>query len=95
MQPSLDLVGVHSHIGSQIFDTSGFEVAAHRAVELLADVRARHGIELPELNLGGGLGIAYVPSDDPAETKDVAISLHAIVERECRASRAFGATACR
>ena len=85
LQPWLDLVGVHSHIGSQIFDTSGFEVAAHRAVELLADVRARHGIELPELNLGGGLGIAYVHSDDPAETEEVAINLHTIVERECRA----------
>ncbi len=85
MQPSLELVGVHSHIGSQIFDTSGFEVAAHRAVELLAAVRSRHGIELPELNLGGGLGIAYVDSDDPAATEEVAGSLLAIVERECRA----------
>ncbi len=85
LQPSLELVGVHSHIGSQIFDTSGFEVAAHRAVELLAGVRSRHGIELPELNLGGGLGIAYVDSDDPASTEEVASSLRAIVERECRA----------
>lgn len=85
LQPSLQLVGLHSHIGSQIFDTSGFEVAAHRAVGLLADVRLRHGIELPELNLGGGLGIAYVDSDDPADTRDVADSLRGIVERECRA----------
>ncbi|MEO8105997.1 MAG: diaminopimelate decarboxylase [Actinomycetes bacterium] len=85
LQPSLELVGLHSHIGSQIFDTSGFEVAAHRAIELLAQVRERHGIELPELNLGGGLGIAYIDSDDPAETADVAASLRTIVERECRA----------
>jgi diaminopimelate decarboxylase len=84
-QPSLELVGIHSHIGSQIFDTSGFEVAAHRAVELLAEVRARHGIELAELNLGGGLGIAYVTSDDPAEVTEVAASLRSIVDRECRA----------
>ena len=84
-QPSLELVGIHSHIGSQIFDTSGFEVAAHRAVGLLADVRERHGIELPELNLGGGLGIAYVASDDPADVSLMAQSLREIVERECRA----------
>ncbi len=84
-QPSLELVGIHSHIGSQIFDTSGFEVAAHRAVGLLADVRERHGLELPELNLGGGLGIAYVASDDPADVSLMAESLRAIVERECRA----------
>ena len=85
LQPSLELVGVHSHIGSQIFDTSGFEVAAHRTVGLLADLRRRHGIELPELNLGGGLGIAYVDSDDPADVAEVAADLHQIVERECRA----------
>jgi diaminopimelate decarboxylase len=85
LQPSLELVGVHSHIGSQIFDTSGFEIAAHRTVGLLSDLRARHGIELAELNLGGGLGIAYVDSDDPADVADVATSLHEIVERECRA----------
>ena len=84
-QPSLELVGIHSHIGSQIFDTSGFEVAAHRAVGLLADIKDRHGIELPELNLGGGLGIAYVAADDPAAVADVAASLHDIVQRECRA----------
>jgi diaminopimelate decarboxylase len=83
-QPSLELAGVHSHIGSQIFDTSGFEVAAHRTVGLLADVRSRHGLELSELNLGGGLGIAYVDSDDPADVADVAAALHQIVQRECR-----------
>jgi diaminopimelate decarboxylase len=84
-QPSLELVGLHSHIGSQIFDTSGFEVAAHRAVGLLADVKVQHGIELRELNLGGGLGIAYVDADDPADVKETARGLHEIVERECRA----------
>jgi diaminopimelate decarboxylase len=82
-EPSLELVGLHSHIGSQIFDTSGFEVAAHRAVALLAQIRDEHGHELAELNLGGGLGIAYVPGDDPADVRIVAESLRAIVEREC------------
>ena len=80
--PQLDLVGLHSHIGSQIFDTAGFEVAAHRVVGLAAEVRDEHGLELPELNLGGGLGIAYVAGDDPAELSAVAASLRAIVERE-------------
>jgi diaminopimelate decarboxylase len=81
---SLELVGLHSHIGSQIFDTSGFEVAAHRVVELAAAIRDEHGIELPELDLGGGLGIAYTSADDPADVYDVAAQLRAIVERECR-----------
>jgi diaminopimelate decarboxylase len=81
---SLELVGIHSHIGSQIFDTSGFEVAAHRVVGLLADVRDEHGVELPEIDLGGGLGIAYTSEDDPSEPHEIAASLRAIVERECR-----------
>ncbi len=79
----LDLVGVHSHIGSQIFDTSGFEVAAARAVGLVADVRDRRGVTLPELNLGGGLGVAYVEGDDPADATEVATSLRDIVTRAC------------
>ncbi len=80
---SLDLVGIHSHIGSQIFDTSGFEVAAHRAVGLLASVRDEHGIKLPELDLGGGFGIAYTGGDDPADAFDIVAALKAIVGREC------------
>jgi diaminopimelate decarboxylase len=83
--PSLELVGLHSHIGSQIFDTSGFEVAAHRVVGLMAAVRDEHGPGLPELNLGGGLGIAYTSGDDPADVATVAASLRGIVERECAA----------
>ncbi len=54
--PSLHLAGLHSHIGSQIFETAGFEVAAHRVVGLAATIRDTHGIELDEINLGGGLG---------------------------------------
>ncbi len=83
MLPSLELVGLHSHIGSQIFDTAGFEVSAHRVVELLAAIRDEHGIEMPEVGLGGGLGIAYTAHDDPLDPKEVADSLHAIVQREC------------
>jgi diaminopimelate decarboxylase len=81
--PSLELVGVHSHIGSQIFDTAGFEVAAKRVVGLLAALRDEHGIELPELDLGGGLGIAYTPDDDPGDLHEFAASLRTIVAYEC------------
>ena len=84
--PSLELLGLHSHIGSQIFQTDGFEVAAHRIVALLAQVRDQHGIELPEIDLGGGLGIAYVAGDTPAPVKDIAGRLLEIVARECAAA---------
>jgi diaminopimelate decarboxylase len=80
---ALRLAGLHSHIGSQIFDTSGFEVAAHRVVGLAAQLRDELGVEVGELNLGGGLGIAYVSDDDPPDLAQFAASLRAIVEREC------------
>jgi diaminopimelate decarboxylase len=87
--PGLRLVGLHSHIGSQIFDPSGFEVAAHRVVGLLAELIGSH----PELaqtihtiDLGGGLGIAYVSSDDPPAPDAMAKSLADIVSREAQAA---------
>ncbi len=84
---SLELAGLHSHIGSQIFDTAGFEVAAHRVVGLAAQLRDVHGVELPHLDLGGGFGIAYVAGDDPETPKELASRLTSIVERECAAAR--------
>ena len=84
--PSLQLAGLHSHIGSQIFDTSGFEVAAHRVVGLAARIRDTHGIEVDEIDLGGGLGIAYVTGDDPETPKQTVDRLVTIVERECAAA---------
>ncbi|MGQ0632923.1 MAG: diaminopimelate decarboxylase [Sporichthyaceae bacterium] len=84
--PSLALAGLHSHIGSQIFDTSGFEVAAHRLVGLAAAIRDEHGVELPELDLGGGLGIAYTSGDDPADVYATATALGDIVAKECAAA---------
>ena len=74
------------HIGSQIFDTAGFEVAAHRVIGLAATIRDGHGVEIAEVNLGGGLGIAYVHGDDPESPKQIAERLQAIVERECAAA---------
>jgi diaminopimelate decarboxylase len=84
--PSLDLAGLHSHIGSQIYDTAGFDVAAHRVLELAARIRDEHGVGIDELNLGGGFGIAYVSGDDPADIKVVAQGLHEIVRAQCAAA---------
>ena len=83
--PQLEFAGLHSHIGSQIFDTAGFEVAAHRVVELAARIAAEHGIDVAELDLGGGFGIAYTPDDDPPEVKSLAAGLRAIVAAQCAA----------
>ena len=81
----LRLCGLHSHIGSQIFGTDGFEVAARRLLGLHARIVTGHGVELPELDLGGGFGIAYTSQHDPLEVKTLADSLAEIIRRECRA----------
>ncbi len=83
--PGIDLLGLHSHIGSQIFDTSGFEVATRRVLALHAEAEREVGARLPELDLGGGFGIAYTVQDDPASPVDLAEQLRTIVGHECRA----------
>ncbi|MEP7369235.1 MAG: diaminopimelate decarboxylase, partial [Dermatophilaceae bacterium] len=83
--PYLSLLGLHSHIGSQIYDTSGFEVAARRILGLHLDVAREHGIQLPELDLGGGFGIAYTTQHDPLSPRELAEEMAQIVDRECRA----------
>jgi len=83
--PALELVGLHCHIGSHIFDTRGFSLSAHRMVELLVAVRDEHGVELAELDLGGGTGIAYTSADDPMPVPEFAAGLRHIVARECEA----------
>jgi len=83
--PGLQLLGLHSHIGSQIFDTSGFEVAARRVLALHAQVGQELGVTMPELDLGGGFGIAYTTQDDPSDPAQLAIEITKIVEHECRA----------
>ena len=81
--PSLDLIGIHSHIGSQIFDTEGFHVAARRTLRLHALFAEQTGTVLTELDLGGGFGIAYTSSDTPATPAELAMSLRQIIAAEC------------
>jgi diaminopimelate decarboxylase len=82
----LELRGFHSHIGSQIFDTGGFELAARRVLALMATVRDRYGVNLPELDLGGGFGIAYTSQDRPSTPTELADRINAVVREECAAS---------
>ena len=82
---NIELRGIHSHIGSQIFDTNGFEVAARRTLRLMSQFKEATGVTLPELNLGGGFGIAYTIDDSPATPHDLAKGLDEIIAHECRA----------
>ena len=83
--PGIDLLGLHSHIGSQIFDSSGFEVAARRVLALHHRVSDELGVTMPEMDLGGGFGIAYTTQDDPSDPAQLATEMGKIVEHECRA----------
>jgi diaminopimelate decarboxylase len=83
---SLELLGFHCHVGSQIFGTDSFELAATRIIALMAECKSKHGIELPELDLGGGYAIAYMPGDVTVEPEDVLPALSAVVKRECAAA---------
>ncbi len=81
----VELLGLHSHIGSQIFDTAGFEVAARRVLALHARIASELGVVLPEMDLGGGFGIAYTSQDDPKPAAELAAGMREIVVHECRA----------
>ena len=76
---NLHLVGLHSHIGSQIFDNKGFEIAATRLAELALRIAKEHNVQIEMLNLGGGMGIAYIDSDAPLAIEQMSSELVDIV----------------
>ena len=80
---SLELRGLHSHIGSQIFETEPFAIAADRLIELLAKFNSEFGQQLPELDLGGGYGIAYLDNEKEIQASDVLGTLAKVVKESC------------
>jgi diaminopimelate decarboxylase len=82
-QSSLNLAGIHCHIGSQIFEVEGFKIAAQRLVAVLATFRDKYSKELAELNIGGGYGIAYT-KDESGISPDVVIpAIASVIKDEC------------
>ncbi|WP_067722123.1 diaminopimelate decarboxylase [Nocardia yamanashiensis] len=83
---NLRLVGLHSHIGSQIFEIDGFEISTRRMLGVLREVADKFGAERAAqvhiLDLGGGLGISYLPHEDPPALDDFAANLRRIVAEE-------------
>ena len=82
--PDLRLAGLHSHIGSQISNPAQFAAAARLMVGLAAAIRDEHGLEIGELDLGGGFGIAYTDGDVPADPAAIAAALTQAVEAACQ-----------
>ena len=81
--PELELRGVHCHIGSQIFGSDAHELATDRLISFMARYRDEYSEELPELNLGGGFGIAYLAGQTTVQPHDVLPALHAVISRAC------------
>jgi diaminopimelate decarboxylase len=82
--PELDLLGAHCHIGSQIFGSSAHELATERLLGFMAKFRDSYGNQLPELNLGGGFGIAYIESEETVEPSDVLPAMYRAVLAGCQ-----------
>ena len=78
--PSLELTGVHCHLGSQITSLDAFETAARRLVAFMAGLGG-----LPELNLGGGHAVPYRPADQGLDIASFAERIIGVVEQECAA----------
>lgn len=79
---SLDLVGVHAHIGSNIFSYDPFGKTIEILFELLASVESTLGVSLHEVNLGGGIGIPYLAGDYPVRLDLLAQLVRETAERE-------------
>jgi len=84
---SIELRGFHAHIGSQIFENDSFEISAQRLIELLAKYRDEYSAELPELDLGGGYGIAYLPGENSLDPASTMKALAEVVSTQCAAHK--------
>ncbi|KQX06487.1 MULTISPECIES: diaminopimelate decarboxylase [unclassified Leifsonia] len=78
---SLRFLGMHCHIGSQIFDAGGFAESASRLISVHAELL--EGGDVPELNLGGGFGIAYTAADEPTPIEQIAAGMADAVGAAC------------
>lgn len=81
--PHVRLVGLHMHIGSQIFALHSFKEATRVMVELMARIKTEYGYEIEELDVGGGLGIAYTAEDTPSTIDDFAETVTSAVKECC------------
>lgn len=81
--PNVKLRGLHCHIGSQIFDIDPFELAAKVMLELFKAIKDETGVELEELNLGGGFGIKYLESECPRPYGEYMKNVSAVVREYC------------
>jgi diaminopimelate decarboxylase len=81
---NVEVIGLHCHIGSQIFDLAPFELAAKVMMNFIGDLKDKFGLEIKELNLGGGYGIKYIPEHDPIEYDSYIEAVSKVVKQVAR-----------
>ena len=78
--PNLDLIGIHAHIGSQIFDIEPYVDTLDLLIQFAREMTGKYGLDLQELSPGGGWGIRYTGADDPPPIEDLANTVTATVK---------------
>lgn len=81
----LQLLGLHAHIGSQIFETDGFSLAAKKLMDKIGSWHKQYGFVPAVLNLGGGFGIRYTEEDTPLEPQVYVEEMIKVVQAEANA----------
>ncbi|MFH1762403.1 MAG: diaminopimelate decarboxylase [bacterium] len=79
----IEFLGLHAHIGSQIFETRPFAAEAEVLFGLAAEIQKETGKETKELNIGGGIGVAYLPDDNPPNITQYANLIISTVKQQC------------
>lgn len=80
---NVNLKELHCHIGSQIFDIEPFVTAAEIMIDFIAKIKNELGINIPELNLGGGFGIMYTEKDEPVPYENYMEKVSVAVKEKC------------
>ena len=80
----ISVVGIHCHIGSQIFELEPFCLAAKKMLAFLNEINQKYGLLLSELNLGGGFGSKYVEGDTPIAYDQYIRAVSQVVREECK-----------
>ena len=80
----INLIGLHAHIGSQIFQVEPFEQEVEVMLELVKDLKDNHNIDIRELDFGGGIGVYYVEGDEPKTIKEYCEAIINKCEEKCK-----------
>ena len=83
--PELELIGIHCHIGSQIFELEPFVIATDRLTDFAVELRDKFGVTISEINSGGGYGITYTDEDAAMEPYDYVEAMVKNLQAQCAA----------